>query len=405
MRARNNHIVYALLGLLLFCPSIMAQRIEDADAYFLKIRDIAFQGEYQTARDSLNQLLQSYPGYTDASLLIAKTHSWEGNYDLARKGFNRISSKEKDQEAIWEASVRNELYAQNWNIALGLANKGLKHLPQSKSLQALRNKALQGISGQQQIAVRMKSDKKKEQQKNKVGLASWMELYDVVFEPMYYTTVEYHLKTTHTIIIPRINLSQRFGIQGAQYELDAYPTFSEKYHGYANYGYSNAPTYPRHRAAAEVFRELPNAFEASLGARYLQFEEDRVPIFTGSLGMYRGDYYVSARPYFAPRGKEVSVSGTILARKYLKTAENYFGLQFTYGFDSEFSQFVVGNQVLSETLVFLDAQNLRLEYQFTNRANDHVYNTFVGLTRQELAFNSGNFFFAATIGFQYQLKF
>ncbi|MEM9001299.1 MAG: YaiO family outer membrane beta-barrel protein [Bacteroidota bacterium] len=397
-----------LLMLCTLCHWVISQQppAYDADLAFMEARKIAFEGDRIQARYSLQQILQDYPQYTDAEVLLAKTYSWDGNYDEARKRLNRMTSTEKPSRAMWLAAVKNEIYANNLNIALGLANKALKHLGNDTEIEELKRKIIDDIEQSQLIHNILKKEKRETHLKNTLSMASAVEVFDLIFEPMYYSTVEYQRTTTIGTILPRINYSERFDIRGVQYETELYPTITEKVYGYFNYGFSDAITYPKHKAAAELYLALPKSFEASLGARYLAFQDDDASIFTGSFGMYRGNYYLSLRPYVTRQDNgETGFSGNALIRKYLKNGYNYLGLRLGYGFDAEVNQFTSDGVLLAETLLYIESQRLQLEYQFSDSNDVNIYRASIGLRRQEIAFDPGAFFWAATIGFQYQIRF
>lgn len=386
--------------------SVWSQDVMDADASFLSARDIAFAGNWTVARDSLQQILTTYPNYVDAKVLIAKTFSWDGNYPEARKHFNRITSIEKQQKDAWLASIKNEIYAKNLNIALGLANKALVHLENDIEIEQLRNEIIEELNKKLPIQDKLKEENREEERKNQITVATDLEIFDIVFDPMYQTSIEYQRQTKFGKILPRINYAQRFNITGTQLELDAYPTISKTFHGYVNYGYSNSIIFPRHRAGLELYAELPKALEASLGARHVRFNEVNASILTGSFGMYRGNYYISTRPYVSFRSDgQTGFAGSFLARKYGRDGNNFIGVKGTYGFDAELNQFIVDGVLLSETQLFLESQQLQLEYQFSNRSNTNVYTLNAGVRRQELSFDSGNFFWAISGGLKYRFFF
>ena len=62
----------------------------DPDQAFKFAQELAFEGSYLKARDTLSRILSDFPDYADVESLLAKTYSWEGNYDRARRHFNRI---------------------------------------------------------------------------------------------------------------------------------------------------------------------------------------------------------------------------------------------------------------------------------------------------------------------------
>lgn len=378
----------------------------DPDKSFFAARDLAFAGNRQSARDTLKSILTKYPEYTDVRSLLAKTYSWDHEFESARLEFNRITSKERNNREVWLGAIKNEQYAKNYNIALGLANKALKYLPENNELLIIKTEIVQQIEDQQLLQNVLKKTKIEDENNQSLTVYTQAEVFDKELNPMYYGALEYQKKTKWGVLIPRLNYNRRFNIHGIQAEVDAYPRFSKTLNGYFNYGYSGAPIFPKHRIGGEVVKELPNALEASLGFRHLIFEQDNATILTGTFGLYRGNYYMVLRPYVIPDAKKgVGVSGNLLVRKYLKDGNNFLGLNVVYGFDTELNQFVVNGQLLAETLLYLESQRLRLEYQFTNKKGNNQYKANLGVNRQELAFSTGDFFLSVTAGLAYQVKF
>lgn len=390
-----------------------AQNIEyngDPDASFLTAREIAFAGNRVAARDTLSQILSKYPNYIDVHNLMAKTYSWDGNYNEARKHFNRITSKEKQNKEVWLGAIKNEIYAENYSTAIGLSNKALLYLKDDAEVTLLKQQAVNSLTTPlKQEIVEAQSEKAMaldSLQKNKIILTASTDVFDAIFDPMYNASISYSRETKFGSIIPRVNYSNRFQTNGVQFEVDAYPKFSEKMYAYLNYGFSDSEIFPGNRAGAELYINLPKAMEASAGVRYLDFDTNKVLVYTGSFGAYRGNYYFSLRPYVTPSdGNKFNVSGSIIARKYLKDKYNYLGLNATYGVNTDLKQFKNGDILLAETLLYLESQQLLLEYQFTGKKSPNVFKGTLGVTRQEIGFDPGNYFFAGTVGLTYEIKF
>ncbi|MBU2996234.1 YaiO family outer membrane beta-barrel protein [Cellulophaga baltica] len=377
--------------------------IVNLESKFLIAQNLAFEGKRDVARDTLDLILTKYPDYIDAQNLKAKTYSWDGDYDTARALYNRILSKHHENREVWVSAINNEFYAENYATALGLSNKALLYFKDNYNFLKLKEKAIDAIENpkiEQQLIV------ENDTLKNGIEVTAAMDIFDVEYDPMYYGSLAYSRTTKYGKIIPKINYSNRFNTNGVQFEVDAYPQFSDKVYAYLNYGYSNSSIYPKHRAGAEVYTGLPKNMEASLGVRFLDFITNKVTIYTGSYGLYTGNYYLLLRGYVTPsENNTFNLSGNLMARKYLKDRYNYLGLNFTYGYSSDLKQFISDNVLLAETILYLESQQLNLEYQFTTKGNSNPYRAFLGVTRQELSFDANNFFYAATLGFSYQFKF
>ncbi|GGG44862.1 hypothetical protein GCM10011414_13020 [Croceivirga lutea] len=377
----------------------------NADSLFLKARSLAFNNQRVEARDSLQKLLEVYPEYVDAELLLAKTLSWDGDYAQARKHFNRLTSKEKKSQELWVAAVKNEIYAENHAIALGLANKALTHIKNDPELTSLKHNSVSQIYKDYEIYEVLKTENAETDEKNSFSVTSTATVFDKTFDPFYEMKVAYARKAKWGVLIPRITYAERFDIQGYQFEVDAYPTFSKKLHGYLNYGFSDQIIFPKHRIGAELYSELPKAREASLGLRHLRFNEVNTTIITGSYGLYTGNWYFSGRPFVSFGNDDVGFAGSLLARKYFKDANNYLDVNFTYGIDVDNNQFFARGQLLAESVTYLSTQRLRFAYQFTLVDKVNSINTSLNLSRQELPFSPNDFVFSATVGLQYKFQF
>lgn len=411
----KNKLKHICCGLLLCSSPLLlhAQEISytgDPDASLQRAMALAFEGNRVEARDTLTNILTAYPDYTDVRSLLAKTYSWDGNYDEARKQFNRITSEERQHKEVWIAAIRNEMFADNFYLALGLANKALLYLTQDDDLVKLRSEILEKLEGIKEPTTASSTSENTVEEvkkyKNSVTLFSSADVFDVVFDPMFYSGLEFMHETSLGKIIPRINYSNRFDIDGIQYELDLYPKISKSLYAYLNYGYSQSEIYPTHRFGGDLYANLPKGVEVSLGARYLSFIESNVTIYTGSVGLYKGNYYFSLRPYVTPRNNNTTgISGILMARKYLKDANNFIGLSGGMGFLPEFRQFLANSKLIAETVLFVESQQLMLEYQFSFKDNPSLYRVNLGMTRQELVFASGNYFYAVSAGLRYQVRF
>ncbi len=401
---------------LLFCLCSLFITAQEKAAYtgnpdssFFTARELAFAGNRVAARDTLNTILTVYPEYTDVRVLLAKTHTWDKEYDSARKHFNTIISKEKEIKEVWVAAINNELYSENYATALGLANKALKFIPDDVDIVKQKQYAINGINGVQEVENNMQeNDSTVITPKNQFGLTNSFEIFDIVYEPMFYSSIEYKRETLAGPVIPRINYSNRFNTHGLQYELDFYPKLSNKIYGYLNYGFSNASIFPKHRAGAEVYANCPKNMEVSLGVRYLDFKSIKATIATASVGLYTGNYFFSVRPYITSisENNNLGISGTLLARKYLRDKDNYIGTIINFGYTTELKQLRdTQDALLAETVLYVESQQVLLEYQFSGKKNPNIYKTTLGVTRQELIFDPGKFFWSVSAGLTYQVRF
>ncbi len=398
-------------------------------------RDLAYEGKHTAAMDTLNRLLENYPDHTEARALLARTHSWEGEYEEARAEFNKITSYERYKKDIWVAAIKNELYANNSAIALGLANKAIYYIEQDEELERLRTLALKNLETQvykpyaenktsaselssnhtktkvsSNVKVKKEGSPKKpdekQKPKNTIGVSNSFTVFSEVYDPSVSSGIDFKRQTRFGSIIPRISYSNRFQTHGLQYSVSMYPKIVKKVYAYLNYGFSSSPIFPNHRLGGDLYASLPGAIEASAGMRYMSFDSRDISILTNSLGLYKGNYYFSLRSYITPKSNNLTrVSGNLVARKYLKDGENYLGISGGIGFSPELKQIILDGTLLSETLLYLESQRLNFEYQFTGKNTPNIYKTRLGIARRELFGQPGNFLFSVSAGLTYKVKF
>ena len=177
-------------------------------------------------------------------------------------------------------------------------------------------------------------------------------------------------------LIGRVNIANRFNTTGAQFEADAYPSLGGSSYAYLNAGYSNATIFPAWRFGGEIFSNLPNAYEASLGFRQLRFRGAPVTLFTGSVGKYIGNYWFSARPYLRSKDSGLSASVGLTARRYYETADEYIGARISYGSASS-------DRVIATELARTNA--LAADVHGSHRLAQRLFGTWtLGYEREEI---------------------
>ena len=412
---KSLHIVL----LLCFCTYTMGQQ---ASLLFEDAHELVYEGNHSKAKKAIETLLDEQANHLEARKLLARTLSWEGNYEQARKEFNHVLSMDKDDRQLWIAAIKNELYANENYIALGLAYKALDYISNDSEVSRLLKMAHSRV--EKQVYPEYKEEKntvkntekesvvqtkKKEESKplNRISVDNMVTVFDQRFDPMFFSGISYKRQTKYGSIIPRINFSNRLGTKGVQYDIDLYPKFLKRFYAYLNYGYSNSTIYPRQKVGGDIYVNLPKAIELSFGGRYIQTNTREIRGITNSIGHYRGNYYFSLRSFVTPESNGLTrISGNLLVRKYLKDAENYFGISAGMGVEPELRQFFSADEtLLAETILFIESQRLNIEYQFTGKSKRNIYRARVGVRRQELAFDTGNFFWGVSAGVTYNVKF
>ena len=435
-----------IFGLLCFWGGAQDLAYNDAQENpYVKAYKLVGQGNHKSAKKLLAQELSENPDNMEARSLLARTYSWTGQYNKARDEFNKITSTRRNSRDVWISAIKNELYAGQDATALGLSNKAMGYFKSDPEIERLSKIAFERINNKKypklawynqdadlktsevshtkskekiipiekedsdaQSATKIipKTPVDKEAQNNRIAINNSFTIFDQRYDPMIYSSVSFKRQTLAGSIIPRINYSNRLGKHGVQYDLDFYPKFSKRLYAYINYGYSKASIYPNHKVVGDLYVNLPGAIEFSAGGRFINTDSQNISVITNSLGYYRGNYYFSLRSYITPRPQNLTrLSGNILVRKYLKDAENYLGVNIGMGVSPELRQLTSGDELLAETFLYIESQRISFHYQFSAKKTSNIYRAYLGVARQELAFDSGNFFWGVSTGITYQVKF
>jgi len=158
-------------------------------------------------------------------------------------------------------------------------------------------------------------------------------------------------------LVARLNRARRYGSEGTQVEFDAYPNLGRGRYGYLNFGWSKATVYPHHRYGAEFFTPLSAPWEASAGVRHLRFPSSNVTLYTGSVGVYRGSWWFSVRPFVMPDDGDASVSASLAARRYGQDRFDYWGL--TFGLGASAAEFNTAQDLVRRSSVTAGASGRR----------------------------------------------
>jgi len=165
---------------------------------------------------------------------------------------------------------------------------------------------------------------------------------------------------------------------------------------------SNSFLYPDIRYGAELYKSLPRSFEASIGFRALKYSST-TNIYTGSIGWYTGNSYLSFRAYVTPGEPKASKSGAINYRKYRSDANNYLSVTVGIGFSPEIYRFEFdGNE---DTIVNLNSQKFNLGYYFTSANKKNALGIQAGISHQEISFDPGSYLWIYSIALSWDLKF
>lgn len=338
------------------CRRILAKEF-DADVAVLMARTYAWDGQYDSSRVVIASVLKIYPSHWDALDAISDVQYWDEKYLDAIRYCDIALTKDAGEEhfMLKKAKILNAI--EQYDDAIQL-------------LEALLEKNPANVEARNKLsAIRIS------RHKNRIKLAYTYDYFEKESnrDPWHFAALSYSRKTALGTVIGRVNWAERYGDKGFQYEMDAYPSIGENNYAYLNFGFSDLSIFPKLRTGAEWYHNFPKAFEGSLGLRALYFSNSSTYIFTGTVGKYAGNYWISLRSYVTPSSTGTSVSGSIQTRRYFADPENYIGLRLGYGISPDDRSYGDG----TSNYLTLKSQSARVEY---NHLFHKVWTTNFGFT-------------------------
>lgn len=356
----KNRILSAIfiVSLCLTTPS-QAQDESSADELYAVAREYAFeQKDYEKAIYYSKQALELSPGYTDIKVFLGRIYAWEENIDSARYYFKDAINDNEEYQDAYAAYADLEYWNDNDSVALDIIEQGLaynrQHLPlllrRAKVEYSLKEyeksiyttDTILSIDNKNTEARALSNLIKDKIAKNRIGIKYEYVGFDKRFsDPWQFLSIDYTRETEIGSIAGRINYANRFARSGLQYELESYPRFSKTFYGYLNLGYSDeVGVFPKWRAGASLYANLPASFEAEAGFRYLYFSSD-VFIYTGYIGKYYKNFLFGARAYITPHVDYISHAYSIMGRYYYKTVEDFISLSVGTGISPDDRQNII----------------------------------------------------------------
>lgn len=335
---------------------VLSQDTINPESEYLRIKAIAFEGDYITAAAAAHKLVNAFPSYGDARILLGRILAWQRDYINAAAAIDTLLLNDPDN--IDALSARRDILL--WSKV---------NTPVSTDIRA-------GYS------------------------------FDSFREPYTLLSQLFKAGAGH-----RFNWGQAFAglnvgnfkIGGPsnsdatelQIEAEAWPNITDKNYAYLAYAYSPGSYFPRHRAAIEVWHVLPAGWAVSSGLNYYYFDRSAL-IAALSVEKYLGKFWLSLKGYvyFKEIGPRTSI---------LLNARRYF-------YDKDYVQITLGTGAapdepfdIQTNLMRLYANTVRVAY---NMSVTHklMMRIGAGYSREEYIETVWRNRFEGNISFIYAIK-
>ncbi|NDK55385.1 YaiO family outer membrane beta-barrel protein [Pontibacter fetidus] len=308
---------------------------------YQQARNLAFEKkDYKAAINLCQYILQQDAGYTDAKILLGRLYYWNGNPDSAIVILDETFAQNPANADAALALADVHYFEKDYTQALLYTSKGLAHNPQARELLTRKATILAALGnykhahqltdsllvtepGNSQLQA-LRAQLKEYSYSSRVEVTYDYTYFDKQFSDAWHLAgLSYGTQTKAGPVTARISYANRFATKGLQFEAEAYPKISKTFYTYTNIAYSkDLPVFPTVRAGFSLFANLPKAWEAEGGLRYLHFDDD-VWAYTLAAGKYVGNFWVNGRVYLTEGTSRLANAYSLTTRYYLKSADNY----------------------------------------------------------------------------------
>lgn len=289
MNSRNILLIMILIltRLFVFVP-LLSQDISDPEAEYARIRSVPFEGKLDSAAADARRLVNSYPNYGDARILLGRILAWKKDYATA---ISVIDTLLRTDPANADAlSARNDIL--QWSKVTPKLSTGIRAGYLFDTFREPYNRFWQVF------------DAGAEHNFNWGLAAAQLNIGNAIIgKPAPGRATEWQL------------------------EAEAYPILSRKNYAYIDYAFSPGIYFPRHRAALEVWQSLPAGWAVSAGMNYYYFNRNAF-IGMASVEKYTGKYWFSLKTYIYLKSDGPIASYYFTARRYIHELDY---LQLTLG--------------------------------------------------------------------------
>ncbi len=291
------------------------------DDILTKARAAATSGRRAEALSMLETHLDEAPRDVDARLLYGLVLSWEGRYDEARPVLEQVLTQAPGYTDARVALMNVEYWSGHSAEALEQADRILAGHPGNVTARAVRERI---------------------EAANRPWWASTtysLDTFDDGTEPWQEVSASVTRRTGVGSLIMRWNHARRFGLEDNFIEGEFYPRFRPGTYAFVGAGVAPESVpflYPQYRVAFDLYQSLGRGFEASGGARYMDFSS-LTQIYVGTLTKYIGNWMWTGKLYYVPGEGDIH-SNTYIGgfRRYFGgDGTSYLGASYGHGFSHE----------------------------------------------------------------------
>lgn len=322
------------------------------DARFGLARALAFSGQRAESIRVFSELIRDHPGDPDAHLGRGRVYSWEKQYPEAEADFQLVTQRYPRYADAFSALGDLYLWSDRIPLAIEAYTKRIELQPENPESYRARARAYQSARNfalaREDLYTALAKGGDAEDIARSLrtmdripGALPWQASFSYSFDGFSDETFDAHtLKTS----IRREFETGSLGLEGirayrfSQWDdaiaVDGFLDLWRRAYGNLRVQAGiDTDVLPHWASLAEIFQGFGKGWEASAGARFLDFGSTDVDFYAASIAKYLDNWFFREQVTFVPKEKSVKISNSLLARRYLTTVDDF--VQAAIGFASD----------------------------------------------------------------------
>jgi YaiO family outer membrane protein len=383
-RNKSLSIVYRFAKIFLFTLLAFSSSAQYVDSNYINGRDLAYKGKYDTAISLILLAIDDNPYDLEMLMTLSRVYAWKKDFKEAEAQTQAILAKKPgNREAL---AILGDIYlwSKNWSALDTLTQQALS--PQAPADASVRDsvvfiqKYVYSLMEQKRFedardALRPVKEQLpklwhiiiKKLLKNNISLSYAYFDFQNQNTDWHTASLEYTRQLNGLTLVGSYNYANRFGSNGSQYMLQAYPKLGRKMYAWLIAGISNGKAFPNGTYGISLFRGVKKYWEPELGIRLFTVakNDERSIVLRGGLSYHKAqnrfNYLLSSVKGAGSEG----LAHNFYYRRYLKDDESYGQLSLGTGastqnlISTQFDNFVINSFAASLSGVYWFNKNWR----------------------------------------------
>lgn len=282
---------------------------QQAVDFLQEAKALASEENYEESLEVVREGLRSYPSDYDLRVFEVNVYLWKGEYAVANAFIQDLLTDYPKDYEVQMLMVKNYWWKEEWDELLKITEQALQVFPEDSYFAEKHLLALVNLERHKEALAYYQTISEKNSQIEKLGTQSKMKHhqqmgasfsyaeFDENFSSWMLGRLEYRRIAQHGWNVSATH-GTMFDQTGTSFNMEFYPTISQRFRGFVEATYSDTEIFPEYRIGGELIASF-GQLEVSAGAKTLSFRAlaENANIYTAGMGMYAGNFYAAYKGF------------------------------------------------------------------------------------------------------------